>query len=167
MSLSEINSLNEPAARQLLTTCCGSARWVDDLLAARPFLHEDDLISKATKCWNSTTEKDWLEAFRHHPKIGDLENLKKKFAATQHLAGAEQSAVNTASEATLRSLAEGNEAYEKRFGFIFIVCATGKSAEEMLALLEQRIHNDRDAELRIAAAEQHKITLLRLKKLLA
>jgi 2-oxo-4-hydroxy-4-carboxy-5-ureidoimidazoline decarboxylase len=167
MKLTELNQLSEPLLREQLSICCGSKRWQDNLIAQVPFTNEEDLFYKSSEAWHSTNEADWLEAFSHHPKIGDLENLKKKFASTQHLAGAEQSSVQEASLNVLNKLAEGNNAYENKFGFIFIVCATGKSAKEMLDLLEKRLLNTREEELKIAAAEQNKITLLRLKKLIA
>lgn len=167
MKLDEINTLNDEAVRQWLSTCCGAVSWVNTMVAHRPYKSEEDLVSKANDAWKNTQESDWLEAFCHHPKIGDLESLKKKFAATEHLARSEQNAVNHAAEATLCELAAGNDAYEKRFGFIFIVCASGKSAEEMLSLLKLRLQNERNVELRLAAEEQLKITLLRLKKSLS
>ncbi len=109
---------------------------------------------------------DILEAFSHHPRIGDVDSLRKKFATTADWATSEQSGAQAASEAVLRDLAQGNRDYEARFGHIFIVCATGKSAAEMLALLRARIDHAPDVELRIAAAEQEKIAHLRLDKLL-
>lgn len=167
MKIAQLNMLAEDTLRTELLKCCGSGRWVNEMLKRRPFTDEKDLLEKSDGCWSLTLEADWLEAFSHHPKIGDLENLQKKFAATVHLAGSEQSAVSSASASTLQALADENTAYENKFGFIFIVCATGKSADEMLAMLRSRIHNDRNSELVIAAAEQHKITALRLKKLIA
>ncbi len=167
MTVTVLNALSEQELREQLTICCGSSTWQDEIMRLRPFNDYDDLQEKSQRAWHATRETDWLEAFSHHPKIGDIESLKKKFASTQHLAGAEQSSVQHASEETLNRLAAGNDAYEKKFGFIFIVCATGKSADEMLRLLEERLPNDRATELQIAANEQHKITALRLKKLLA
>ena len=111
--------------------------------------------------------QDILEAFSHHPKIGsNLQSLREKFPQTHQWSGQEQAAVNQAAEATLHALADGNRLYEERFGYIFIVCATGKTAEEMLALLQARIHNAPEVELPIAAAEQGKITVIRLNKIL-
>ena len=105
---------------------------------------------------------DWLEAFAGHPRIGDLDSLRHRFAATAALAAAEQAGTREASDRVLRALAQGNADYERRFGHLFIVCATGKSADEMLAILDQRLSNDPDVELEIAAGEQRKITRLRL-----
>ena len=125
----------------------------------------DRTLVRAGEEWNSLDRGDWLEAFAAHPRIGDVESLRKKFTATADLCGAEQAGVKDAEKATIQALAEGNRQYEERFGHIFIVCATGKTAPEMLALLRSRLENDPDAELRIAAAEQAKITRLRLEKL--
>jgi OHCU decarboxylase len=111
------------------------------------------------------TEADWLEAFAAHPLIGDVDSLRAKYAATKTLAAGEQSGVASAGEATLAALAEVNRAYRDKFGFIFIVFATGKSAAEMLAILKSRIDNSREQEIRNAAVEQMKITRLRLQKL--
>lgn len=166
MKLSELNQLPTEDLKHHLSTCCGSAKWTKLMLTAAPYRSEEELFDVAKKSWQECGEEDWLEAFRHHPKIGDLDSLRKKFATTGHLAGQEQAAVSLGSEETLLALQAGNETYEKKFGFIFIVFATGKSADEMLDLLEQRILNDRATELCNAAAEQHKITMLRLKKLL-
>ena len=107
----------------------------------------------------------WLEALESHPKIGDLESLRMKYAGNKEWSGGEQAGVNSADEATLVALAEGNETYEQRFGYLFVVCATGKSAAEMLALLQERLGNEADEEFTIACGEQRKITHLRLDKL--
>ena len=113
------------------------------------------------------TAADWREAFAHHPKIGDVESLRRKFASTSVWTAGEQSGVVGAEEAVLTALAEGNAAYEARFGYIFIVCATGKSAGEMLEILQTRLLSGPRTELRVAAEEQKKITRLRLEKLFA
>lgn len=167
MTLNELNHLSPDAAAAQLATCCGSQTWVTETMKGFPFASEAVLVQRATAAWYEVcTESDWREAFTHHPKIGDVESLRKKFAATSHLAGAEQAAVNDADSGTLEALAGGNAAYETKCGFIFIVCATGKSAGEMLRLLQDRLANSPEEELRIAAGEQHKITILRLRKLL-
>jgi 2-oxo-4-hydroxy-4-carboxy-5-ureidoimidazoline decarboxylase len=165
MDIQTLNSLPEPDARAALLRCCGSRRWVEAMVAKRPFADPQSLFHAATATDASLDRADWLEAFAAHPRIGDLEGLKKKFATTAAWASGEQAGVAGAAEAVLHELAEGNRLYESRFGYIFIVCATGKSAEEMLHLLRQRLPNDPDRELHIAAAEQAKITRLRLEKL--
>ena len=149
-----------------LSKCCGARAWVQRML---PFIPADDLVElleDAESQWWLCNEEDWKEAFTHHPKIGDLDSLKKKFANTAVWASGEQSGVNTAKDEILNALAEGNRLYEEKFGYIFIVCASGKSAEEMLGMLNERLKNNPEDEIRIAADEQNKITLLRLEKLL-
>jgi 2-oxo-4-hydroxy-4-carboxy-5-ureidoimidazoline decarboxylase len=167
MTIEELNKLKDTQLKAELLKCCGSSHWVKQMMAEKPYRSEKDLLLKAESAWYHTTETDWMEAFSHHPKIGDLQSLEKKFASTKTLAGDEQAAVQSALPKTLEKFSEGNSLYESKFGFIFIVCATGKSATEMLDLLNARINNDRYTELKIAAEEQHKITRLRLQKLLA
>ncbi|QKG54746.1 2-oxo-4-hydroxy-4-carboxy-5-ureidoimidazoline decarboxylase [Hymenobacter sp. BRD67] len=157
-----------PTARaEALTTCCGATAWVNTLNAQFPFDSIPALYEAADRIWYSLSEADWREAFTHHPKIGDVKALKEKFASTATWAAGEQGAVKQASPDTLEALAAGNEAYERKFGYIFIVCATGKSADEMLALLQARLPHEPGQEIRVAMGEQAKITRLRLEKLLA
>ena len=146
----------------MLLRACGSTRWVDRMMARRPFGNDAKLLFAARNEWFGLTEADWLEAFSHHPKIGDRAALAERFPGTHDLSAKEQAGVGGADADVLAALAEANDAYEKRFGFIFIVCATGKTAEEMLQLLRDRLSNDRATELRVAAEEQAKITALRL-----
>jgi len=152
-------------ARQLLTTCCGAAQWVESMMERRPFGSAGGLDVAAHESWLALEPDDWREAFAHHPKIGDREALRTRFAATRTLSACEQSGVDGATDAVLDELADGNRRYEERFGFIFIVCATGKSAGEMLAILRGRLDNDPAKELVIAAGEQAKITGIRLASL--
>lgn len=166
MTLHDFNILPRENLVQELTKCCGSSSWVEKML---PFIPADDLVElleDAEEQWWKCSEADWKEAFSHHPKIGDVDSLKKKFASTAELAAGEQSAVNQASEETIRALADANDRYEEKFGYIFIVCATGRSAEEMLGMLHSRLMNDPKEEILIAADEQNKITKLRLEKIL-
>jgi 2-oxo-4-hydroxy-4-carboxy-5-ureidoimidazoline decarboxylase len=149
-------------ARAALAACCGSTRWVDRMVARRPFRNRQALLAAAEQEWWELSTDDWREAFSHHPKIGDRESLRTRFPSTHQLSSEEQAGVNRASEEVLAALAEANRAYEQKFGYIFIVCATGKSAGEMLALLRERLINDPQTEIRIAAEEQAKITALRL-----
>jgi 2-oxo-4-hydroxy-4-carboxy-5-ureidoimidazoline decarboxylase len=158
--------LAEPdEAHDLLRGCCGASAWIERMMARRPFGSHDCLMATARGEWFGLQRSDWLEAFGHHPKIGDRDSLRQRFARTAHLSEREQSGVDGASEKVLEALAEGNREYERRFGYIFIVCASGKSADEMLRLLRQRLPNPPDVEIRIAAEEQAKITELRLNKL--
>ena len=168
MSITELNHLPKPALAEALQKCCGSTKWVENMLAAFPVSDAESLMDEANTAWNSLSEADWREAFTHHPKIGgDVEALRAKFASTSTWAEGEQASVKQASPATLEALAAGNADYERKFGYIFIVCATGKSAEEMLALLQARLPNKPEDELLIAMGEQDKITRIRLEKLLA
>ena len=132
------------------------------MLRRRPFATRDALFDAARTEWFALSPHDWREAFRHHPRIGDGAELHARFLHTAHLSQREQEGVSNAPDATLDALAEGNRAYEDKFGFIFIVCATGKTAGGMLALLQARLDNDLDAEIRIAAEEQAKIIAVRL-----
>ena len=167
MTIAEFDHLPDNEKREALFKCCGSTTWVNKMMSVLPAEDLVDLLQDADEQWLQCAEPDWLEAFTHHPKIGDKSVLKEKFASTAAWASGEQSGVNLASDEVIDALAKGNDEYFNKFGFIFIVCATGKSAEEMLALLNARLSNDRDAEMRIAAEEQRKITAIRLNKLFA
>ncbi len=167
MTLNELNQLNYDEAAAALTKCCGSSNWVSEMIRNGPYDSEEAFFKAAEKTWFYCFENDWLEAFKHHPKIGDIASLEKKFGSTREWAGDEQQTVQIADQQVLERLAELNKQYEEKFGFIFIVYATGKAAEEMLVLLEERMGNDYQHELQIAMGEQHKITMLRLKKLLS
>lgn len=166
MTLDELNTLPEEEATAAFLRCCGATQWARHMTARRPFADPDGLFAAADAIWTGLSRDDWLEAFAHHPRIGDVESLRKRFASTRAWAAGEQAGTATASEDVLRGLAEGNRAYEERFGYIFIVCATGKSADEMLGLLRARLPNDPVAELPVAAEEQRRITRLRLEKLI-
>jgi len=165
-ALVRLNDLESTDAHEKLARCCGATQWVAHMLAHRPFSTVEQLQQTADTIWWSLGPADWREAFSHHPKIGDLASLRSKFAATQAWAAGEQASVRQASEAILTGLAAGNADYEAKFGYIFIVCATGKSAAEMLELLQQRLPNEPETEIRLAAEEQRKITQIRLRKLL-
>jgi 2-oxo-4-hydroxy-4-carboxy-5-ureidoimidazoline decarboxylase len=161
-----LNSLPVAEARTALLRCCGSSRWVEAMLSLRPFGSHEELLGAASEVWANLGESDYLEAFAAHPRIGDdVAALRARFAATAEWSAAEQAGVAGADEATLQALAAGNAAYAERFGFIFIVCAAGKSAREMLDFLQARLAHTREQELALAAAEQAKITALRLDKL--
>lgn len=166
MTLHDLNILPKEQLRQELLKCCGSQTWATKML---PFFPADDMVEllyDAEDQWYDCTEADWLEAFRHHSKNGEVESLKEKYATTAHWASGEQIALNAASREIIEALPKSSAAYEKKFGFIFIVCATGKSAEEMLELLQQRLTNTKAEEIKIAMDEQNKITQIRLQKLL-
>jgi len=166
VNLDEFNALPDSAAKEVLAQCCVSERWIACVAAGRPYATGETLHKVAAAVWSQMMEPDQLQAFEGHPKIGDLDSLRERYAGSAGLAAGEQSGVADADEARLQRLAEGNRAYEEKFGFIFIVCASGRSAPEMCDLLEDRLENDRATELAIAAAEQGKILQLRLEKLL-
>jgi len=135
------------------------------MLARRPFGSDDELRRAAHEVWTSLGPEDWKEAFSHHPKIGERNLNQARFAATRALSEREQAGVRDAGEDVLAQLVSANREYESRFGYIFIVCASGKSAAEMLALLRARLPNSPEKEIQIAAAEQEKIMALRLEQL--
>lgn len=166
MAFTRFNQLSEMEARALLLDCCHCESWAEDLARKRPFSTLSELQECGAQLFLEKGEACWLEAFLGHPKIGDASSLRRKYQSTADTAKEEQGGVRGAGEATLERLASQNEAYERKFGFIFIVFATGKSAEQMLAILETRLRNTREEELRNAAAEQNKITKLRMEKLL-
>ncbi len=166
MSIAQtLNAMDEPSARQALENCCGSSTWVRRMLSRRLFSDDAAVFAAAAEIAESLEEADWLEAFAAHPLIGDIESLRKKYAATKELAAGEQAGVSGASDATLNELALFNRQYAERFDFIFIVFATDRTAEELLTIIKGRINNSRDEEVKNAAAEQLKITRLRLQKL--
>ncbi len=161
-----INNLTSEQAIEAFMQCNTSERWCKNMEKSRPFSDVESLKQQADEYWRKSKEEDLLQAFEGHPEIGDVSTLREKYRNTEKLAGHEQSGVNIASENTLQSLSQGNKNYKEKFGFIFIVCASGKSADEMLALLLERLPNSREQELENAAEEQRKITQLRLNNLL-
>ena len=163
--LTWLNSLPDPEAVDELKTCCGSTRWAGQLITRRPFETFDQLVSQAHEVWWSLNSDDWLEAFRSHPKIGEKKAEAAATKQSEYWSKGEQSGMDGASEETASTLSRLNKEYERKFGYIFIVCATGKSSEEMLAILKKRLENGPAEEIRTAAAEQAKITELRLRKL--
>jgi len=169
MSESGIQAINEmpsEEAQDAFEECCGSVRWASSLTRERPFLEVEDLHHSADRLWGRARDEDRLEAFSAHPKIGDTDSLRKKQDHSDWALD-EQDGTALASEATLTTLAKGNAAYEQRFGYIFITCATGKSADEMRQELERRLENDPIVEMREASEQQRQITHLRLTKLLS
>jgi OHCU decarboxylase len=163
MRLSDLNALGDAAAAQEFLRCCGSSRWARAMAAARPFVSLESLHRTADMQWSMLQAPDVLEAFAAHPTIGAT---AAGGARTERWSADEQSGARSATDDLRQRLASGNRAYEARFGYIFIICATGKTAEAMLAALETRLQHTPEAELVIAAAEQREITRLRLGKLL-
>lgn len=166
MTLEAINALSEADAYTQIEQACCAPNWVKGVVAARPFNNVEALICASNTVWERMQEADYIAAFEGHPMIGDVNSLKEKYRNTQGEASHEQSKVNEASDDVIHALAKGNQDYLNKFGFIFIVFATGKSAQEMLNLLLDRLPNTRAQELINAAAEQAKITNLRLHKML-
>ncbi len=157
-----INQLTPEQAIEAFMQCNTSEHWCKNMERSRPFSDVDSLKQHADEHWCKSKEVDLLQAFEGHPEIGDVSTLRKKYRNTEKLAGHEQSGINTATEKILQLLAQGNKDYKEKFGFIFIICASGKSADEMLALLLERLPNSREQELVNAAEEQRKITHIRL-----
>jgi OHCU decarboxylase len=160
-----LNLLPKPEARAEFLKCCGCTTWAQQMVTSRPFESSDELTAKAAAIWWSLTPGDWLEAFRSHPKIGGAKAAKEVSAQSQAWSGQEQAGVQNAAKHVADALDKLNRDYEAKFGYIFIVCATGKSSQEMLAILVERLKNDSKEELPIAAGQQAKITELRLRKL--
>ncbi len=163
MTLAELNRLPRYRAEEELLQCCGSKAWARAMAQRRPFASFDRLSRAATEIWRGLYPADWLEAFRTHPRIG--ERKAAVHTAPAAWAAQEQSGMSRAPAAVATAFEEANQEYAAKFGFIFIICATGKTAEEMLENLRSRLDNSPEQELRAAAEEQNKITLLRLKKL--
>ena len=166
MDFESLKALPPGEAQKEFLKCCGSVKWAQAMVQLRQYAATiEGLALRGNEMWWSLERSDWLEAFHSHPKIGEKKAAAEVPSESKQWSGQEQSGVQTAAQETLAELAQLNRAYEEKFGFIFIVCATGKSAAEMLAMLRERLRNEREVELGIAAAEQAKITELRLKKL--
>lgn len=165
--LRHLNIQQPPVAEAEFLQCCGSTNWARRMSEHLPFRNSRDLLETAETIWWGLPAEDWLEAFRSHPKIGEQKAAAEVTATALSWSSREQSGLVDADEATKHLLADLNRRYEEKFGFIYIVCATGKSSEELLKILQDRLNNDTEAELKIAAGEQSKITELRLHKLLA
>jgi 2-oxo-4-hydroxy-4-carboxy-5-ureidoimidazoline decarboxylase len=169
------NAADEATALAQMLACCGARRWAQALVAQRPIPNQEELFAAADRIWAAMEEPDWREAFACHPRIGGgIGERKAAHAGAQSAApqfeawsAQEQSAAAQAAARVREELARGNAEYEERFGFTYIVCATGRSAEEMLAILNRRLGSDLAAELREAAEQQRQITQIRLRKWMA
>ena len=157
-TLLTLNALDPKAAEEILFRCCSSKKWARSMALKRPFSSVEEMLSQSDLVWFALDKEDWLEAFSHHPPIGGK--------SSQKWSNQEQAGVQTASEDVLKKLHKGNIDYQNKFGYVFLVCATGKSAQEMQSALEKRINNNKELELKNAAKEQAQITKIRLKKLL-
>lgn len=152
-----LNALPRTEAAAALRRCCGSRRWVERMLDGVPYTSDTQVREAAEREWWALDRTDWLEAFAAHPRIGER--------ATDDWSRREQRGVDDAASGVSRAIAQGNRDYEARFGHVYLVSATGRSAEDLLADLQHRLANDAQQELRIAAGEQAKITALRLERL--
>lgn len=166
MTLQEFNHSDKAQMSGLLKSTCGSEAWTNQMMTNAPFDSKEALLKSAEEHWFNTKESDWLEAFLHHPEIGNIDSLREKYSQGRVQSEEEQQGVNEAQESVLIDLSNQNKAYREKFGFIFIVFATGKSAEQMLGLLNSRINNTKDEEIHNAMQEQWKITKLRLNNLI-
>ncbi len=166
MNIHELNALPLDEASEALLGCCGTPWWAQQMAHARPFASAAELHDTADAVFEVMDDGHWLQAFAAHPRLGDLESLRMKFVGNDRWSAREQAGITDADEDLLRNLAEANVRYEQRFGHIFILCATGVTAGDMLAALTRRMRNDPQREAQVAGAEQRKITHLRLDKLL-
>ena len=164
--LAHLDALPAEEAEAALLACCGSYAWAQRMAASRPFASEEALFAAADAVWWALEVEDWLQAFRGHPRIGERKAEAGQTSREQGWSRGEQAGMDAAEDATRRAIAEGNRAYEERFGHIYLVSAAGKSADELLSILTARLENEPAEELRVAAGEQAKITRLRLRKLL-
>jgi OHCU decarboxylase len=162
--VAKLNRLSREEAYAELLKCCGSTRWARETAALKPFWDVMQVLIIGHRVWTELQPDDWLEAFRAHPRIGETKAATAVSEQEQRWSEGEQRAARESSDATLVELAVANREYEERFGFIFIIRASGRTAEEILSALRARIMNDRDTELRVAADEQWNITELRLRK---
>jgi allantoicase len=165
--IERFNSLSKARAHRALLNCCGSKKWADRMIALRPFVDVAHLLDSADRAWAQLSREEWLEAFRHHPPIGGARAGAKQSEIARRWSAGEQAAARAKQPETQAALTSANRAYQEKFGFVFLICATGKISEEILKNLQQRLCNDPETELKIAAEEQRAITRLRLGKLLA
>jgi 2-oxo-4-hydroxy-4-carboxy-5-ureidoimidazoline decarboxylase len=165
VTIEELNHLKKDEAHEIFMNCCTAEKWVELMVSSRPFSNFEELNTVSDQHFAKLEESDWLQAFDGHPKIGDVSSLKEKYKSTKKLASGEQSGMSEADEKVIEEMASLNQRYLEQNGFIFIVCASGKSASEMLSIIKSRIDNNRETELKIASEEQIKITKIRLEKL--
>lgn len=165
--LTRWNQLSVQEATQDILACCGSEAWARELAARRPIPDETTLVAASDEIWGRLSPEDWLQAFSTHPRIGERQAPVEASTKSATWSPQEQRSVSAADESVQVALAQANREYEQRFGRVFIVCATGKSAPEMLDILRQRLQNDDPEELHEASEEQRKITNIRLKKWLS
>jgi OHCU decarboxylase len=163
--LEKLNRASPEEAEAAFFSCCGSRRWAQKMAESRPFADMPRLLKQAEEIWQNLEARDWLEAFAAHPKIGAKKAVQHQSAQSAEWSKNEQSGMQSANDSVRGELEDLNRLYEEKFGFIFIVCATGRTAGEMLEICRRRLGNAANAELSVAADEQRKITEIRLKKL--
>jgi len=166
-ALTRWNGLHPEEAAAEILPCCGSQAWARAMALRRPIPDEAALLAACDQVWQALPESDWLEALDSHPRIGESKAPPSGNTKSAAWSGEEQRKVGSAGEDVKAALAEGNRAYEQRFNRIFIVCATGKSAPEILQILRRRLQNNKITELHEAAEQQRQIAQLRLKKWLS
>jgi OHCU decarboxylase len=164
--LRQLNAMDDQEVRAVLADFCAAPAWIAGMAAARPFATADAVFAASDAAANAVTPHDWREAFRYHPRIGERVAERPLSVAARAQAAREQSSTQDASAADIAALVEANCTYQINFGYVFIVCASGKTAPEMLDILRERLKNDAETELRVASDEQRKITRLRLERLL-
>lgn len=163
--MAHVNMMHDETVEMNLVACCGSQAWIAGMLARRPYGSLDAMLAASDEVFATLQPADWLEAFAHHPAIGQQRAAANVSHLAEQWSGAEQATASTDSDDIRSALAHANAEYNEKFGFLFIICATGKSGAEILSALNARMGNERDDELSIAAHEQRQITRLRLKKL--
>jgi len=166
VTVAELDQLPESRAREALTACCGAEVWVRGMMAARPFGNREALLAAADRVWGALPAAQVAQAIAHHPRLGESAARAALSALEQRWSAGEQSGAAASADAVRAALATGNDAYERRFGHTFILCAAGLDAAQMLAALERRLTNDPDVERAITTRELHRIIRLRLEKLL-
>lgn len=167
VSVSELDAMPEAEAAELFASCCGAWRWVTEMVVRRPFGTRGAVLTVADRVWETMQETDWREAFSHHPRIGEQTGAIPQTARGAAWSAGEQAGMDSAGESLRAELAAVNREYEERFGYIYVVCAAGRTAEELLAFARRRLANDPKAELLTAVQEQEKIMRFRLEKLLS
>jgi 2-oxo-4-hydroxy-4-carboxy-5-ureidoimidazoline decarboxylase len=164
MKVADFNRLSATEAGAMLVSCCGASRWVDAMLAGRPYAGTAELLARSERAWRDCGPADWEEAFSHHPRIGETNAAAPVTDAARRWSAAEQGAVTAGDAEARRVLADANREYEQRFGRIYIVCASGRGPDDLLRDLRERLANSSERELAVSAAEQGNITRQRLSR---
>jgi 2-oxo-4-hydroxy-4-carboxy-5-ureidoimidazoline decarboxylase len=166
VDVNALDTMQEAELRKLLSTCCAAPAWVDGMFRTRPWRSRDALLAAADRAWDACPPEAIADAIAHHPRLGERAAKVPLGEREQRWSAMEQKGAGVAAGDVREALARGNTEYEARFGHTFILCATGVSAEDMLRALEERLTHDAATEHGITARELHKITRLRLERLL-